>query len=89
MSLRGSTGSGAFGYSLGVSREKATGISVISNPAASGFNADADSFTSTSVDAKLAAKVSKNHALTLSLLQSQTDYQFDGTPSPNPDQGHV
>ena len=84
VSLRGSTGSGAFGYSLGVSREKATGISVISNPAASGFNADADSFTSTSVDAKLAAKVSKNHALTLSLLQSQTDYQFDGTPSPNP-----
>jgi len=83
-SVRGSTGSGGFGYSLGVSREKATGISVISNPAASGFNADADSFTSTSVDAKLTAKINKSHTLTLSLLQSQTDYQFDGTPSPNP-----
>lgn len=81
-SLRGS--SGAIGYSLGVSREKATGISVINNPASSNFNPDADGFKATSVDAKLTAKVNKDHALTLSLLQNQTDYQFDGTPFPNP-----
>jgi vitamin B12 transporter len=81
-SVRGS--SGALGFSLGVSREKAAGISVVSNPAASGYNADADGFTANSVDAKLSAKLSKEHALTLSLLRSDTDLQFDGTPSPNP-----
>ncbi len=81
-SVRGSNG--ALGYSLGVSREKATGISVVINPAAGGYNPDQDSFTSTSVDAKLTAKISKDHALTLSLLHSDVDYQFDGTPFPNP-----
>lgn len=81
-SVRGS--SGAVGYSVGVSREKATGISVISNPAAGGYNPDEDGFTATSVDAKLTAKLSKAHALTLSLLHSDTDLQFDGTPFPNP-----
>ncbi len=81
-SVRGS--SGAIGYSLGVSREKATGISVISNPASGSFNPDEDGFTATSVDAKLTAKLSKEHALSLSLLNSETDLQFDGTPFPNP-----
>jgi vitamin B12 transporter len=81
-SLRGSAG--AIGYSLGVSREKADGISVTTNPASSGFNPDADGFTSSSLDAKLTAKINANHALTLSLLHSDTEYQFDGTPSPNP-----
>lgn len=81
-SLRGS--SGTVGYSLGVSREKATGISVISNPASGSYNPDEDGFTSTSVDAKLTAKLNKEHALTLSLLHSDTDLQFDGTPFPNP-----
>lgn len=81
-SLRGSAG--AVGYSLGVSREKASGISAISNPASSNFNPDADGFTSTSVDAKLTAKINRDHAVTLSLLRSETEYQFDGTPFPNP-----
>ncbi|CAN0255212.1 unnamed protein product, partial [Phaeothamnion confervicola] len=81
-SLRGS--SGAIGYSLGVSREKARGISVTTNPASSGFNPDADGFTSTSVDAKLTAKLNRDHGLTLSLLHSDTEYQFDGLPFPNP-----
>ncbi|MBA3593612.1 MAG: TonB-dependent receptor [Polaromonas sp.] len=81
-SVRGSTG--AIGYSLGVSREKARGISSVSSPLSPSFNPDADGFSSTSVDAKLTAKINREHALTLSLLQSDTEYQFDGLPSPNP-----
>lgn len=81
-SVRGS--SGAIGYSLGLSREKASGISVISNPASASFNPDADGFDATSVDATLTAKLNRDHALTLSLLRSNTEYQFDGSPWPNP-----
>jgi vitamin B12 transporter len=81
-SVRGT--SGIIGYSLGVSHEKASGISVVNNPASGSFNADADRFASTSVDAKLIANLHKDHALTLSWLQSQGEYQFDGTPYPNP-----
>ena len=81
-SLRGS--SGAIGYSLGVSREKATGISVISNPASGSYNPDEDGFNASSLDAKLTAKLSREHGLSLSLLRSDTDYQFDSVPFPNP-----
>ena len=81
-SVRGT--SGMLGYSLGVSREKATGISVLSNPAAGSYNPDEDGFEATSVDAKLTAKLSREHALSLSLLHNENDYQFDSTPSPNP-----
>ena len=81
-SVRGT--SGIIGYSLGVSHEKASGISVITNPASGSFNADADRFAATSIDAKLIANLHKNHAVTLSLLQAQGEYQFDGTPFPNP-----
>ena len=81
-SIRGSTG--ALGYSLGVSREKARGISAIINPASSNYNPDADGFTSQSLDAKLTAKINRDHALTLSLLRSDSEYLFDGTPFPNP-----
>ena len=75
---------GIFAYSLGLSQEKASGISTSNNPAASGFNADADGFDSRSWDAKLVAQFSAAQSLTLSTLQSRTQYQFDGTPSPNP-----
>ena len=81
-SLRGT--SGVFGYSFGVSREKATGISVISNPASSSYNPDEDGFSAASVDAKLTAKLNKEHMLSLNMLRSDTDLQFDGTPYPNP-----
>ncbi|MEO7105814.1 MAG: TonB-dependent receptor [Rhodoferax sp.] len=81
-SVRGT--SGMLGYSLGVSREKATGISVISNPAASSYNPDEDGFDATSVDAKLTAKLNREHAVSLSLLHNKNDYQFDSTPFPNP-----
>ncbi len=81
-SVRGS--SGMLGYSLGVSREKATGISVIANPAASSFNPDADGFTASSADAKLRATLSRDHTVSLSVLRNDTDYQFDATPWPNP-----
>ncbi len=81
-SVRGS--SGAIGYSFGVSREKASGISVISNPASGSYNPDDDGFESTSADAKLSFKFNNDHKLTLGLLHSKTDYQFDGTPFPNP-----
>ena len=80
-SLRGSAG--AIGYSLGVSREKARGISVIVDPASSSFNPDKDGFTSTSVDAKLTTQLHRDHGLTLSLLHSDSEYQFDGLPFPN------
>ncbi len=81
-SLRGS--SGALGYSLGLSREQGTGISVVSNPAASGYNPDDDRFKTESLDAKLTAKLSKEHMLTLGIIHSESEYQFDGKPSPNP-----
>ncbi|MDP3172450.1 MAG: TonB-dependent receptor, partial [Polaromonas sp.] len=81
-SVRGSTG--AIGYSLGVSREKARGISSVVNPASTSFNPDADGFTSTGVDAKLTARINREHGLTLSVLHSDTEYRFDGLPSPNP-----
>lgn len=81
-SIRGR--SGAIGYSLGASQEKATGISVTNNPAAGSYNPDEDSFNVTSIDAKLTAQLSKQHALTLGLMRSQMDYQFDGTTFPNP-----
>lgn len=81
-SVRGTNG--IIGYSLGVSHEKASGISVITNPASGSFNADTDRFATTSIDAKLVANIHKHHALTVSLLQSQGEYQFDGTPFPNP-----
>jgi vitamin B12 transporter len=81
-SIRGT--SGAIGYSLGVSRERATGISVISNPASGSYNPDEDGFTSTSADVKITAKLSRAQAVTLSVLHSDTDLQFDGAPYPNP-----
>jgi len=81
-SIRGR--SGAIGYSLGVSREKASGISVTYNPVTNSYNPDADSFDVASVDAKLTAQLSKQHALTLGLMRSEMDYQFDGTAYPNP-----
>ena len=81
-SVRGT--SGIVGYSLGFSREKATGISVISNPAAGSYNPDEDGFNATSVDAKLTAKLNREHAVSLSLLHNETEYQFDSTPFPNP-----
>lgn len=84
-SVRGSDG--ALGYSLGVSREKASGISVSVNPALSGYNADADGFDTASADARFIAKLHRDHVLTLSMMQSDTDYQTDtaipsGTPNP-------
>lgn len=75
---------GMFSYAFGVTQEKATGINVTTNPASSGFNADADGFDSTSWDAKLIAKPMAGQTLTLSAIQSKTNYMFDGTPSPNP-----
>jgi vitamin B12 transporter len=81
-SLRGS--SGALGYSLGLSREQGTGISVVGNPAAGGYNPDDDRFKTESLNAKLTAKLGKEHMLTLGFMHSESEYQFDGSPSPNP-----
>lgn len=82
LNVSGSTN--GVGYSLGVSRESADGISVISNPASGSYNPDEDSFKTTSINGKLNSKIDKNHELTLSVLQSKSNYQFDGTPYPNP-----
>ena len=81
-SLRGRTG--AIGYSLGLSNEKASGISVTTQPTATSFNPDPDSFDVTSMDVKVSAQLSPQHALTLGWLQSKMSYQFDGTTTPNP-----
>jgi len=75
---------GALGYSLGLSKEKASGFSVINNPASGSYNPDEDGFDVTSMDATFTAQLSKAHALTLSLLRSEMDYRFDGTAFPNP-----
>lgn len=75
-SIRGRDG--ALGYSLGLSKEKATGISMTNNPASYYYNPDMDGFDVTSVDAKVTAQLSKAHTLTLSLMHSQMDSQFDG-----------
>ena len=79
-----SASSGAIGYSLGISREKASGISAIANPASSNYNPDDDGFSATSADLRLSAQVNREHSLRLSMLHSDTDYQFDSTPFPNP-----
>lgn len=79
-----SSSAGNFSYTFGVTQERATGINVTTNPASSGFNADADGFDSTSWDAKLIARLMAGHSVTLSALQSNTNYRFDSTPSPNP-----
>ncbi|MBT3066129.1 TonB-dependent receptor domain-containing protein [Rhodoferax sp. U11-2br] len=81
-SLRGRDG--AIGYSLGLSKEKATGITLTNSPVASSYNPDKDSFEVSSVDAKFSAQLSKQHLLSLSLMHSEMDYQFDGTSSTNP-----
>ena len=81
-SLRGRTG--AVGYSLGVSKEQAAGISVATNPAATSYNPDDDSFDISSLDAKLTAQLTPEHALTFGVLRSNMAYQFDGTVAPNP-----
>ncbi|MBK1682783.1 TonB-dependent receptor domain-containing protein [Rhodoferax fermentans] len=75
---------GALGYSVGVSKENAAGISAINNPAADSYNPDADSFEVASVDVKLTAQLSAAHALALSVLHSDMDYQFDGYAYPSP-----
>lgn len=72
------------GYSVAVASERADGFSVIDNPNASGFNVDADSFKSTSFSGKLNSKISQVHQLSLRVMHSKTDYQFDSLPSPNP-----
>lgn len=77
-SLRGSNGDLA--YSLGLSREQGNGISVVNNPAAGGYNPDDDSFQAESLDAKLIAKLNRFHQLTLGVLHSESEYQFDGAP---------
>lgn len=81
-SIRG--GDASVGYSLGASREKATGISTIATPASFSYNPDLDGFDATSVDAKLTARIHRDHSLSLALLHSDTNYSFDGTPYPNP-----
>ena len=81
-SLRGRTG--VLGYSLGGSREKGKGISVISNSVSGNFNPDADGFDVSSVDASLKAQLSAQHSVSLGWLRSEMDYQFDGTAYPNP-----
>lgn len=81
-SIRGRDG--AIGYSLGLSKEKASGITLTNTPSASSYNPDADSFEVSSVDAKFTAQLSSQHLLTLGVMHSEMNYQFDGTASPNP-----
>ncbi len=76
--------SGAIGYSLGVSREKANGITAVANPASGSYNPDDDGFDASSADFRLSAPINREHALRLSLLRSDTNYRLDSTPFPNP-----
>jgi vitamin B12 transporter len=79
-----SSSSGVIGYSLGVSHEKASGISAVANPASGSYNPDDDGFDAASADFRLSAQINREHALRLSLLRSDTDYRLDATPFPNP-----
>ncbi len=74
---------GAWGYGLGVSNEKADGINV-RRSGASGFNADADGFDYSSLDANLSYQINRQHSLSAQLLVSDGKYHFDGAPFPNP-----
>ena len=75
--------SGAWRYGVGASSERAKGINV-KLPGASSFNADADAFDYTSMDANLKYQINSGHAVTARILLSEGTYDFDGTPSPNP-----
>lgn len=80
-SLQGQTG--AWGYTLGASHERAKGLNV-KLPGASGFNSDVDGFDYTSLEASLRYKINAQHAVSAQLLLSDGEYGFDSTPSPNP-----
>lgn len=80
-SLSGQTG--AWGYSLGATHERAKGINV-KTPDASGFNADTDGFEYTSLDASLSYRIDNRHTVSAQLLLSEGEYDFDAAPSPNP-----
>ncbi|MBA4261743.1 MAG: hypothetical protein C0443_06915 [Comamonadaceae bacterium] len=80
-SLLGQTG--AWGYSLGASHEKAKGLNV-KNPGAFGFNADVDGFDYTSLDASLRHQINRYHAVSAQVLLSDGEYDFDSAPFPNP-----
>ena len=80
-SLQGS--SGAWGYSLGASHERASGINV-KQPTASGYNRDDDGYRFTSVDGSLRWTLNAQHKLNLNLLASEGEYDFDGAPFPAP-----
>lgn len=75
--------SGAWGYSLGASHERADGINV-KTPTASGFNKDEDGYRFTSVDGSLQWTLNEQHALNFNLLASEGEYEFDGAPFPAP-----
>lgn len=74
---------GMFGYSLGFSHERGTGIDA-KTPAASSLNPDEDRFETSSLNFSLVADVHTNHQLKFQSLYSQGRYGFDATPSPNP-----
>ena len=74
---------GMFGYSLGFSHERGTGIDA-KTPAASGLNPDEDPFESSSLNFSLVADVHTNHQLKFQTLYSEGEYGFDGNPFPNP-----
>ncbi len=75
--------SGTWRYGLGVSDERAKGINV-RLPGESGFNVDNDGFQYLSADANLAYRIHPNHELSLRWVRSEGEYDFDGSPFPNP-----
>ena len=80
-SLQGQTG--AWGYTLGASHERAKGMNV-KLLGASQFNADVDGFDYTSLDASVKYQINAQHAVSAQLLLSDGEYEFDSDPSPNP-----
>lgn len=75
--------SGIFGYNLGFSHERGSGIDA-KTPAATGLNPDEDRFETSSLNFSLVADIHTNHQLKFQSLYSKGLYGFDGTPSPNP-----
>ncbi|WP_394673265.1 TonB-dependent receptor [Limnobacter sp.] len=72
---------GMFGYSLGFSHERGTGIDA-KTPAASGLNPDEDAFETSSLNFSLVADVHTNHQLKFQTLYSEASTVSTATRFP-------
>ena len=70
---------GNFAYALGVSAERADGISTLDNRADSDFNDDDDGYRNTGVSGSLRWTLAPGHTLSTQFLAANGRSEFDGT----------